>query len=320
MRTLLRPTHSEKFSYFPLVSENNYNQARFRAGAIGRWSVTLARGPFWLPGLIGTVTYLAIAALATTLLRDGLMAYAVLAVSGLVGIFYLESRDRRRQGKTPLSLVRVSLDSALHSLAQIAESRDQELSGHSERVARNAVAIGNELGVHKHRLEELWWAGLLHDVGKIGLPESILNKPGPLTEDEKREVQKHPEYGAEIVSPFCSGFPAITDAIRFHHERWDGLGYPSGLSRNQIPLFARIVAVADVFEALTSQRPYRAALTAEQAAIYIRRESGTHFAPDVVKAFDVMHRSGALYVAPAGRALQQSGRTIVSLTSTALND
>lgn len=267
---------------------------------------SLANARLGIPELIGVLAIIGIVAVAATVLGDRLLPFGVLAIAGLVGIFALDVRDRRRQLDSPLSLVPVSLNSALHSLALIAESRDRELSGHSERVAKNAVAIGREMGVDKSQLEELWWAGLLHDVGKIGLPESILQKPGPLSEAEKNEVRKHPEYGAEIVSPFCVGHPSITDGIRFHHERWDGLGYPSGLGKNQIPLFARIVAVADVFEALTSQRPYRAALTLEQAAIYIRRESGAHFAPDVVRAFDTLYRSDALLVAPVQTAHKQS--------------
>lgn len=304
MRTLTGPSQSGSRTQLPPHSSLGNRRSRDAGGKFQIWRA-LENVRHRLPGLIGLLSITAIVALAATILRDGLLAYGVFAVTGMAGIFALDSRDRRRQLDSPLSMVPVSLNSALHSLALIAESRDRELSGHSERVAKNAVAIGREMGVGKPQLEELWWSGLLHDVGKIGLPESILQKPGPLSEAEKSEVRKHPEYGAEIVSPFCAGFPSITDGIRFHHERWDGLGYPSGLSKNQVPLFARIVAVADVFEALTSKRPYRDALTSEQAAIYIRRESGTHFAPDVVRAFDALHRSDALHVATEQGAHKQ---------------
>lgn len=188
----------------------------------------------------------------------------------------------------------VSVPSALLSLVQISEARDKELAGHSMRVAQNAVSIARELNLKEVQLEEAWWAGLLHDVGKMGVAESILNKAGALTEHEMVEVRRHPSYGADIAAPFCGGNTAIPDAIRHHHERWDGHGYPSGLSGSQIPILARILAVADVFEALTSDRPYRKALSLHQAAHYIDRESGYHFDPLVVQAFSRLYKEGKL--------------------------
>lgn len=270
-----------------------------------------------LPRLVGAVSFLVIAVAAGMLLRDGLLAYALLGCGGLLGIHLFGTRHRTRLDSGRLSQEQISLVSALHSLAQISESRDRELAGHSERVAENSVAIGREIGLDEEQLEQLWWAGLLHDVGKLGLSESILQKPGPLTEAERFEVRKHPEYGAEIVSPFCRAYPSISDAIRFHHERWDGRGYPSGLSGQQIPVLARIVAVADVFEALTSSRTYRMALTAEQAAIYINNEGGQHFDPSVVRAFNAQYRLGSLRVAEANDvAARSSFRSAQGLITT----
>lgn len=249
----------------------------------------------------GIATISGILVSAGFLLGDEMLTFGWAATIGLGGIYavaFLVGRHKTRY--TSLKTHSINLESALYSLSQIAESRDRELSGHSERVANNARALGVELQLQPIDLEQLWWAGMLHDVGKIGLTDAILRKPGPLTEVEKAEVRKHPVYGSEIVSPFCQEYPDISDAIRYHHERWDGLGYPGGLTKEQIPLFARILAVADVFEALTSSRPYREALTSDQAAIYINRESGSHFDPQVVRAFDVLQRSGLLEVATLG--------------------
>lgn len=258
-----------------------------RSAARMRWPIILGLGYF---GFVVT--------LAVGLLTEEIVAYGVFSGVGLLAIYLAFPQDwRRKNFSSQLRFERVSLDTALFSLSQIAESRDRELAGHSERVAKNAVEIGKEMGLHQEDLEKLWWAGLLHDVGKIGLAESILQKPGTLTEAERQEVRKHPEYGAQIVAPFCRGLPEIPDAIRFHHERWDGLGYPDGLVSTDIPLFARVLAVADVFEALTSHRSYRDALTAEQASIYILNQSGTHFDPAVVRAFDTSFRLDSLLVA-----------------------
>lgn len=235
--------------------------------------------------------------MAALALQDSAVTFGFLALGRLLGVRQGLRQERMQAGTSRLSEERISLESALRSLAEISESRDRELAGHSERVAANAVSLGRELGLGNDQLEELWWAGLLHDVGKIGLAESILHKAGPLSEAERREVRRHPEYGAEIVLPFARGLPAITDAIRHHHERWDGKGYPSGLAGSEIPLYARIVAIADVFEALTSSRPYRTALSAKQAHVYVSREASMHFDPTLVRAFDVVYRSNGLYIA-----------------------
>lgn len=259
-------------------------------------------------------TFVVIAAVA---LQDGAITCAFLAVGRFLGIRQGLGQEKRQAVTSRLGEELIPLESALHSLAVITESRDRELGGHSERVAENSVTLGRECGLGDSQLEELWWAGLLHDVGKIGLAESILHKAGPLTDSERREVRKHPEFGAEIVFPFAKGFPAITDAIRYHHERWDGLGYPAGLTGEEIPLYARIVAIADVFEALTSSRPYRTALTAEQARTYVARESGTHFDPSMVRVFDVVYRSNGLHIAESVDPYPSIGsRSVSSLLAT----
>src|SRR5690606_11405520 len=138
---------------------------------------------------------------------------------------------------------------------------------------------------------------LLHDVGKMAVAESVLTKSGRLTSDELDEIRRHPGYGADLVLGISPHLVGIAEAIRAHHERWDGRGYPLGISGNRIPLLARIISVTDVYEALTSPRPYREPLRPEQAAVYIRRGSGTQFDPVVVGAFERLHATAGLATA-----------------------
>lgn len=173
----------------------------------------------------------------------------------------------------------------LRMFAGLVESRDEQTHGHCERVARNAVAIGRQLNLDTRSLGRLYWAGLLHDLGKIGVPESILHKPGPLTAEEYEEVKKHCELGKTILLNVSDHFAPISEGVLNHHERWDGDGYPHGLAGEEIPLFGRITAAADVFEALTSHRPYRDPMTHADAKRVIQEGRGTHFDPNIVDAF-----------------------------------
>lgn len=166
----------------------------------------------------------------------------------------------------------------LKVFAGFVESRDEQTYGHCDRVGRNAVAIGRHLGLDKHTLGGLYWAGLLHDLGKIGVPEAILRKPDALTKEEFAEVKKHCHLGYSILMNVSDAFGPIAEGVLSHHERWDGGGYPHGLAGSEIPVFGRIVAAADVFEALTSHRPYRDPLTNEEALAVLREGSGSHFA------------------------------------------
>ncbi|RKY01318.1 hypothetical protein DRP77_09870 [Candidatus Poribacteria bacterium] len=159
--------------------------------------------------------------------------------------------------------IRATTESAIRALARAVEKRDPPTLGHSERVARIAVLIGEELGFDQVRLEKLRVAGLLHDIGKIGVPDWILKKPGKLTEEEYAKIKEHPDIGASILEEVPQ-LREIIPWIRHHHERMDGKGYPAGLSDDQIPLEARILAVADAFDAMTSDRVYRPALPLEE--------------------------------------------------------
>jgi HD-GYP domain-containing protein (c-di-GMP phosphodiesterase class II) len=156
-----------------------------------------------------------------------------------------------------------------------------------------AHAVGVKLGCDHLRLAAIGLGGALHDVGKLAVSESILSKPGPLTEDEVAEVRRHPEAGARLVVLDDALRPAIPGVL-YHHERWDGAGYPSGRAGAEIPVEARILAVVDSFDAMTSDRPYRAALPAERAVEEVDRCAGTQFDPDVALAFLEAWESGAL--------------------------
>jgi HD-GYP domain-containing protein (c-di-GMP phosphodiesterase class II) len=173
---------------------------------------------------------------------------------------------------------------SLLGLANALEAKDPYTRGHSDRVARWSRRLGAAVGLDGHTIETISQAGLLHDIGKIGIPESVLLKPGTLGPDDWDVMRRHPLIGAQIVSPF-DFFAGGAAVIRHHHERWDGSGYPDGLAGEAIPLGARIVAVADVFDALTSERAYRAALPRGAAIRHIAAEAARSLDASVVAAF-----------------------------------
>jgi len=177
-----------------------------------------------------------------------------------------------------------SICRSLFGLASALEIKGPYTRGHSDRVGGWSRQIGAALGLHADAIDVISHAGRLHDIGKIGLPETLLRKRDALDHDEWTLVQNHPLIGAQIVAPF-EFFADGVLAIRHHHERWDGTGYPDGLAGSAIPLGARIVGVADVFDALTSDRPYRGALSHDMALAYLASEAGRTFDADVVSAF-----------------------------------
>ena len=182
----------------------------------------------------------------------------------------------------------------LAALSQAIEARDPYARGHSARVSALAVVVARRLGWKDARLGALRLGGLLHDVGKLNLDDAVLQKPGPLDEREYREVMRHPLAGARLIRRLEALRPALP-YILFHHERWDGSGYPSGRSREQIPIGARIVAVVDAFDAMTSLRPYRPPLSLRRALAEVRSGSGTQFDPGVVRAFLSAWSNGELH-------------------------
>lgn len=169
-------------------------------------------------------------------------------------------------------------------LAAAIDARDTYTLGHSTRVAQLAVMMGRRMGLSQSELEDLEIACLFHDVGKIKIPDAILLKKEPLETGEKREMNRHPEYGAEILSKASSLLKYIP-AIKHHHEWYDGTGYPDGLRQNRIPLPAAIISLADAYDAMTSDRPYRQALSKEEAARTIQSLAGRQFNPALVNVF-----------------------------------
>lgn len=172
----------------------------------------------------------------------------------------------------------------LTALARAIDAQSPWMAGHSERVTHLALKIGLVLGLTRRQLDNLQQAGLLHDIGKIGIPASILDKPGKLNDEEYRIICEHPEKGVKILQPIEQYAEVIPVAMQ-HHEWFDGKGYPDSLSGEEISFGARILAVADVFDALISDRPYRNGIPIEIAAEMIREGSGTQFDPKVVDAF-----------------------------------
>jgi putative nucleotidyltransferase with HDIG domain len=168
-------------------------------------------------------------------------------------------------------------------LAAAVDAQDPYTDGHSRRVARRAAMVARRMGLPDAQVAKVRAAAAVHDVGKLRIPAEVLNKPGNLTNAEFEIVKRHVEAGAEIVA--CMGDPELTAIVRHHHERIDGRGYPSGLAGDQVPLGARIIAVADTFDALTSARPYRPASPHKQAIEILRSEAGTQLDPDAVRAF-----------------------------------
>jgi HD-GYP domain-containing protein (c-di-GMP phosphodiesterase class II) len=178
---------------------------------------------------------------------------------------------------------------ALRRLATAAEYRDDNTWEHTQRVAAMAARLGRHVGLEDREIELIRHAAPLHDLGKIAIPDSILLKPDRLTEEEFEVVKTHAAVGAEILSGSDSALIRAAEQIaRSHHERWDGTGYPDGLAGEDIPLAGRLVAVADVFDILVHERPYKEGWSVEDAAAEIRRSAGTQFDPAVVAAFDAL--------------------------------
>jgi putative two-component system response regulator len=171
-------------------------------------------------------------------------------------------------------------------LAQAAEYRDQDTAFHLKRMSHYSRILAKELGLSSHEQELIFYASPLHDVGKIGIPDAILQKPGPLTPEERLIMNRHPEIGYEILSKSDSELMKKSAIIALtHHEKFDGSGYPRGLKGEEIPLEGRIVALADVFDALASRRPYKEAWNLDEIFGFVESQSGSHFDPHVVAAF-----------------------------------
>ncbi len=198
-------------------------------------------------------------------------------------ILLAESRRQAEEIKEAYAELELTYDHTLTSLMSALDARDRETEGHSIRVSRIACMLAAELGMTEKQIKSLERGALLHDIGKIGISDTILHKPGKLTDDEWKIMRVHPDIGARIVE----GIPFLQETvsvIRYHHERWDGSGYPVGLSGKEIPTQARIFAVADVFDALTSKRRYREKSSPDEALEFMEENSGVLFDPAIVSA------------------------------------
>lgn len=191
--------------------------------------------------------------------------------------------------------------SLLATFSAALEARDPYLRGHSTRVTAFAEGLARLLGWRGSRLEALQLGGSLHDVGKISVDATVLRKSGPLTEEELEQIRRHPVTGARLVESFADFEPALPYVLH-HHERWDGFGYPHGLSGNEIPVEARLLGVADAFDAMTSARAYRPALSIEQALVELERCAGTQFDPELAQTFVDGWRQGE--IAASGRPVR----------------
>ncbi|MBV9468675.1 MAG: HD domain-containing protein, partial [Abitibacteriaceae bacterium] len=174
----------------------------------------------------------------------------------------------------------------INRLARAAEHHDDETGQHTQRVAVHCALLGQALNLSEERINLLRQAAALHDVGKIGIPDSVLLKPGRFTEAEYKIMQQHTIIGADLLAGGHSDLLRMAELIALtHHEKWDGSGYPRGLRRDGIDVFGRILALADVFDALTHERPYKRAWSVEETIEEIKQQSGKHFDPTIVEAF-----------------------------------
>ena len=207
---------------------------------------------------------------------------------------------------------KVYLETAL-ALTRTVEAKDRYTSGHSQRVARYAVEMGEMLGVDEKRLETLRLGALLHDIGKVAVPDSVLLKPGPLDEEEFELMKRHPMAGDKVLSAI-PGLRDVADVARSHHEKWDGSGYPLQVAGDAIPLEGRIVAIADAYDAMVTKRSYKKAMPLNQALVILEKDSGSHFDPSLVQIFVSMKRNGKGY-----RALSADSATEKSRASSGSN-
>jgi HD-GYP domain-containing protein (c-di-GMP phosphodiesterase class II) len=203
--------------------------------------------------------------------------------------------------------LRETFESSIAAVAGAVEARDGYTDQHCRRLAAFSSLMGRRLGMPEDQVRAMELGALLHDVGKIGVPDAILNKPGRLTDEERVQMQKHPEIGAGIVAPVVGLEKTTLDCVIHHHERWDGDGYPEGLVGDEIPLAARIVSIVDVWDALSTARPYKAAYPQSEVRDRLLKGRGTQFDPDLIDLFfEVLEDQGEEMLELVARSSSQA--------------
>jgi len=206
----------------------------------------------------------------------------------LLGITRLNRYHKIIEERAKLEKVNTQLlaayEATIEGWSRALDLRDRETEGHSQRVAELTIRLANKFGINSEELIHIHRGALLHDMGKIGIPDSILHKPGKLSDEEWVIMRKHPQFAYDMLQTIEYLHPAL-DIPYCHHEKWDGMGYPRSMQGAEIPLAARLFAIVDVWDALTSDRPYRAAWKKEEALAYLKDQSGKHFEPQVVDKF-----------------------------------
>lgn len=219
-----------------------------------------------------------------------LLIFGSIAIAVAVTTIVLQARIRvmkRRQ-----KMYKDMVDQSLKTFAGTIDAKDKYTNGHSLRVAKYSQELARRMGMDKEEQERVYYIAMLHDIGKIGVPDSILNKPGRLTDEERKVIQQHPAIGAEILKNYTA-IKGVADGARYHHERIDGKGYCEGLSGDDIPLIARIIGVADTYDAMSSKRCYRDSLSSEVIIEELKRVAGTQLDPDIVPHMLDMIKEGS---------------------------
>ncbi|MEJ7708661.1 MAG: HD-GYP domain-containing protein [Pyrinomonadaceae bacterium] len=214
----------------------------------------------------------------------GFLSVTFVAACSTLLLLCLHFRKRGQMQDVSTEQARKSQREIVEALALAINAKDEVTHGHVVRVQVYAAGVARMLGCSQEEIEALKAGALLHDVGKIAVPDYILNKPGKLTAAEFEKMKVHTVVGAQILSKVQFSFPVVP-IVRHHHERWDGKGYPDGLKSDEIPLTARVLSVVDCFDALREDRPYRQGMTRESAIDYLLRHSGTMYDPHVVSTF-----------------------------------
>jgi putative two-component system response regulator len=207
-----------------------------------------------------------------------------------------EERSNLEHAHTEL---KAAYDATIEGWSRAMDLRDRETEGHTQRVTQLTLELAKEAGMNQEELVHVRRGALLHDMGKLGVPDAILHKPAKLTDEEWKIMRQHPQLAYDMLHPIAYLYPAI-DIPYCHHEKWDGTGYPRGLKGEQIPLAARIFAIVDVWDALTSDRPYRRAMPEEDVLKYLKDQSGKHFDPQVAELFfKIIKQISTEYVTPS---------------------